>query len=94
MNDSRFRASQHTTALHKSQKLRQTLLLYTTSGCHLCEQAEALLQRAGARVESVEIADSEDLLERYGVRIPVVRRRETGEELDWPFDAVAIQRWL
>ena len=74
--------------------MKLTLLLYTTSGCHLCEQAEALLQSAGAPVETVEIADDEALLERYGVRIPVLRHRETGGELDWPFDAGVIQRWL
>ncbi len=74
--------------------MQRTLLLYATSGCHLCEQAEALLQSAGALVETVEIADDEALLERYGVRIPVLRHRETGGELDWPFDAAVIQRWL
>jgi hypothetical protein len=78
----------------KGQGTEPMLLLYTTSGCHLCEQAEALLQSAGAPVETVEIADDEDLLERYGVRIPVLRHRETGGELDWPFDAVGVQRWL
>ena len=41
---------------------------------------------------SVEIADDEDLLERYGVRIPVLRRLDTGEELDWPFDVAAVRR--
>ena len=78
----------------KGQGTGPMLLLYTTSGCHLCEQAEALLQSAGALVETVEIADDEELLERYGVRIPVLRHRETGGELDWPFDAAAIQRWF
>jgi len=74
--------------------MKLTLLLYTTSGCHLCEQAEALLQSASAPVETVEIADDEALLERYGVRIPVLRHRETGRELGWPFDAAMIQYWL
>ena len=74
--------------------MKLTLLLYTTSGCHLCEQAETLLQSAGASVEMVEIADDEALLERYGARIPVLRHRETGGELDWPFDAAVIQCWL
>ncbi len=74
--------------------MKLTLLLYTTSGCHLCEQAEALLQCAGALVEMVEIADDEALLERYGMRIPVLRHRETDRELGWPFDAAMIQCWL
>ena len=43
-------------------------------------------------VRPVEIADDEELLERYGVRIPVLRRLDTGEELDWPFDVAAVRR--
>ena len=61
-------------------------VLYTTSGCHLCEQAEARLRQAGLAVSLVEIADDPALLERYGVRIPVLRRLDTGAERDWPFD--------
>ncbi|MGB5062546.1 MAG: glutaredoxin family protein, partial [Candidatus Competibacter sp.] len=30
-------------------------------------------------------------LERYGVRIPVLRRLDTGNELDWPFDAAGVR---
>lgn len=69
------------------------LALYTTSGCHLCERADVLIRGAVAvAFRSVEIADDEDLLERYSVRIPVLRRLDTGEELDWPFDATAVRR--
>lgn len=74
--------------------MQQTLWLYATSACHLCEQAEALLQRLGWSVETVEIADDEALLERYGTRIPVLRHVQTGRELDWPFDAATAQGWL
>lgn len=71
------------------------LALYGTSGCHLCEQADALVRGAVAvAFRPVEIADDADLLERYGRRIPVLRRLDTGEELDWPFDAAAVQRLL
>lgn len=71
------------------------LVLYTTLGCHLCEQAEALiLAAAGATVRQVEISDDGGLLERYAIRIPVLHRRDTGEELDWPFDAAAVRRLL
>ena len=69
------------------------LALYTTSGCHLCEQAADLIRGAVAiPFRRVEIADDKDLLERYGVRIPVLRRLDTGDELDWPFDAAAVRR--
>lgn len=78
----------------KRPGLEPVLLLYTTGGCHLCERAEALLRDAvDVPVGPVEVADDAELLERYGVRIPVLRRVDTGEELDWPFDAAAI-RWL
>lgn len=78
----------------KRPGLEPVLLLYTTGGCHLCERAEALLRDAvDVPVGPVEVADDAELLERYGVRIPVLRRVDTGEELDWPFDATAI-RWL
>jgi hypothetical protein len=70
-------------------------VLYTTSGCHLCERAETLIRETTGRPVGLrEIADDEALLERYGVRIPVLRRLETGAELDWPFDAAAIRRLL
>lgn len=64
------------------------LLFYTTSQCHLCELAEALLVSTPMPepipVDVVDIAQSEELVERYGTRIPVLRRNDTGVELDWP----------
>jgi len=69
------------------------LALYATSGCHLCEQAADLIRGAVAvPFRMVEIADDENLMERYGLRIPVLRQLDTGEELDWPFDAAAVRR--
>lgn len=65
------------------------LLLYTTAQCHLCELAEALLvgtpMPEPIPVEVVDIAQSETLVQQYGTRIPVLRRNDTGAELDWPF---------
>lgn len=68
--------------------------LYTTLGCHLCEEAEAVLlpllsqaQAAGISIE-IEVIDiaEEGLIDTYGVRIPVLRCVQTERELDWPFD--------
>jgi len=74
------------------------LFLYTTSGCHLCELAEKILQpiiihlnRINAdSAESmqlcpVEITDDAELFERYGIRIPVIEFADSDEELRWPF---------
>ncbi|MHC6224825.1 glutaredoxin family protein [Pseudomonas sp. X10] len=71
--------------------------LFGTLGCHLCEVAEALLMpfvEHGLLVELVDIAESEDLFERYGLRIPVLRRCDTGAELGWPFDAEQVVSFL
>ena len=69
------------------------LILYTTSGCHLCESAEAILDVATCDYSLVDIADDLSLMERYGVRIPVVRN-EKGRELDWPFDCTQLALFL
>jgi len=71
------------------------LSFFTTAGCHLCEQAAALLQHVAADtpldIIAVEIGDDEALVERYGIRIPVVQF-EDGEELNWPFDELTIRQ--
>ncbi len=69
------------------------LTLFHSEGCHLCEQAGALLQRAGQPFLRVEICDRPEWVERYGVRIPVVRRSD-GEELGWPFTLDELKEFL
>ena len=69
------------------------LILYTTLGCHLCEHAEAILDAARCRYETIDIAEDLTLLERYGVRIPVVRD-DQGRELGWPFDTAQLTAFL
>jgi glutaredoxin len=69
------------------------IILYGTSCCHLCEQAEAVLREAGIDAEHVDIAEDDGLLEKYGTRIPVLRR-DDGSELGWPFDAEMVVRFV
>lgn len=71
--------------------------LFGTLGCHLCELAEAEvmpLVQHGLLVELIDIVDSEALFEAYGLRIPVLRRVDTGAELGWPFDTEQIVAFL
>ncbi len=71
--------------------------LFGTLGCHLCEEAEALLMplvERGLVVELLDVADRPEWVERYGVRIPVLRRIDTGDELDWPFDGQQVVDFL
>ena len=65
------------------------LLLYSTLGCHLCEQALAMIEAilpAGTYVEEIDIISSNELVELYGVRIPVVVRTDDLSEIGWPFN--------
>ena len=64
--------------------------LYHTSACHLCEEAEeivkAIAHEMAISYQKVDIADDDAHMETYGIRIPVLRCMQTGEELGWPFD--------
>ena len=71
--------------------------LFGTLGCHLCEVAEAELMplvEHGLLVELVDIGDSERLFESYALRIPVLRRVDSGAELDWPFSVERVVSFL
>lgn len=71
--------------------------LFGTLGCHLCEQAEVVvmpLVENGLLVELLDIAERSDWVDDYGLRIPVLRRVDTGAELDWPFEVEQIVRFL
>lgn len=77
------------------------ITLYSTEGCHLCEQAYGLLVHAGVayRVEVVDIAFDDTLFARYGVTIPVLAiqypdSEQQSPELGWPFDAEKLAAWL
>ncbi len=74
------------------------LYVYSTLGCHLCEKAAALLEEI-PRVQQwqlcyQDIADDSQLMNLYGVRIPVLKRDDTQAELNWPFEAEEIQEFL
>lgn len=44
-----------------------------------------LEQQFGVKVTVVDIASDEALVDRYGIRIPVLVNRATDQELGWPF---------
>jgi glutaredoxin len=48
------------------------VILYTRRGCHLCEQAHALLRRHGLAPTLVDIDADPQLRQRYDVCVPVV----------------------
>lgn len=76
-----------------------SVTLYTTLGCHLCEDAATLLRQYSTEVRNieivaVEISDSDNLIEQYGIRIPVIAVANKDEELGWPFDAEQLNKFL
>jgi glutaredoxin len=55
------------------------LVLLSRPGCHLCDDARAVMDRIGHPFDEVDIDRDDDLLARYLERIPVVLL--DGEEL-------------
>lgn len=72
------------------------LTLYSTWGCHLCEEAEALLRAAGATVTIVDIVDVPDAFALYRTEIPVLVWQTNAKkaELKWPFDTADLSEFL
>jgi len=72
-----------------------TFVLYQRDDCHLCDLALAVLAEARAPAfDSVWVDDGEELERRYGSRVPVLRDQRDGRELDWPFDATAVDAFI
>lgn len=76
-------------------EIRMHLILYQRDDCHLCDLALDVLATACAPdFDSVFIDEAADLEARYGERVPVLREDRSGCELNWPFDAAAVRRFL
>ncbi len=69
-----------------------SLMLLSSPGCHLCDQAEEIVDHVGVSFEVVDISLNVDLVRLYGVRIPVLKRSD-GAELGWPFDVLDVERF-
>jgi Glutaredoxin-like domain (DUF836) len=65
-----------------------TYLLLGTAGCHLCEQAETLVDAcisADVRVELVDIAEQTHWQADFATLIPVFLHMPSRHYLNWPF---------
>lgn len=75
----------------------ETIILYGTEYCHLCEQAEELLRELPDQqylLEKVDISEDDELMECYSLRIPVVRLQNSTNDLGWPFDSLRLNEYL
>jgi glutaredoxin len=52
------------------------VIIYSRPGCHLCDEAKAVIQNAGCNesftLEEINIESDEELLRKYKYDIPVV----------------------
>ncbi|MGI8982712.1 MAG: glutaredoxin family protein [Pirellulaceae bacterium] len=48
------------------------VLLFTRTGCHLCDEAEAILIRHGLSPQKFDVDANPELLEKYDTCVPVV----------------------
>ena len=71
----------------------RTFILFQRDDCELCDLAlDVLAHAAFPDFESCFIDNDASLEARYGARVPVLRDAARDVELDWPFDADAVQR--
>jgi hypothetical protein len=78
--------------------MTQIFTLYSSDGCHLCEEALAmcLAQMPAINIEVIDIVDAEipELIDLYGVHIPVLEKVSDKTKLFWPFNAEQITELL
>ncbi len=73
--------------------MTRRLVLYGRPGCHLCDDARAVLERIGEPFAEIDIETDDALLAAYLERIPVVVL--DGEELfDFSVDEPALRERL
>src|SRR5690606_41222096 len=73
------------------------LPLCGTAASRLCEERLPLtrpLEGNGVVVRQVDMTEDPALMAQYELRIPVLRRDDTGAELDWPFGLGELLEWL
>lgn len=78
--------------------MTQSVTLYGTSGCHLCDEARDLIRRYAAytplQLHEADVLDhfpDDPVLQE---RIPFLEGEHPGGRLFWPFDAGDLHQWL
>jgi hypothetical protein len=74
------------------------LLLFSRADCHLCDQAEilinALLIGSPWQLTKVDIDNDPALRQRYQTSIPVLLRCDNQQALSWPFPQSRVRSLL
>jgi len=85
-------------AIIDNEFMVKVVQLLGTQGCHLCDVAERMVRRLGpeceVQIQYLDIADDNQLVEEYGMRIPVLRTEgDANTELGWPFEEEEFIVW-
>jgi hypothetical protein len=73
--------------------MTDSLILYYTDGCHLCDDAIVLIEKLNVTYQKVDIVEDTHLVELYGTLIPVVENRQKAT-LNWPFSLQQLQHFV
>lgn len=79
-------------ALKKAKMNR--LLLLGTDGCHLCEEAQTLLDGNKIIAQYVDITEHEEWQPQFAMLIPVLYHVESQRFLNWRFDSPALLSFI
>jgi glutaredoxin len=71
-----------------------TLLLLGTQGCHLCDDAQSLLNECKIHAEYIDIAEYEEWQAQFALLIPVLFHVESQRFLNWRFDSSALLSFI
>ena len=71
-----------------------TLLLLGTDGCHLCDDAQTLLNENQIVAEYVDIALHEEWQTQFALLIPVLFHVESQRFLNWCFDSPTLLSFI
>ncbi len=78
--------------------MMKNIALYSTSHCHLCDQAETMLKGLQCHYkfnyQVIEISENNTFLNLYELKIPVLKELDSQTEMNWPFDESDIKRLL
>jgi glutaredoxin len=78
------------------KRMQDKIILYTREKCPLCDEAKeemAKLRHLGYEIEEIDIYQDDELIERFGLMIPVVEYN--GEILQYgQVDAYTVKRLL
>jgi len=73
--------------------MTNSVKLYYTDGCHLCDDAIVLLEQRHLSYQKIDIIEDDGLVALYGTLIPVVEKHSKAT-LNWPFSLQQLHEFI